>query len=772
MNTPNILVIGYPYTRSNFRAFLELDNIQFVLPKVWKIKGGKAEYRTRASSNIRTTTAPLYHSNYPIIGGLLKGWMPMFPLVLWRLKQQRNIDLVFEAHEPTLLSTLYHGLVVKFFGLKHVVFSWENIPFDKKYVGLKGAIHRIILSANLLLADGVVCGNKKCLEIFKKITNKPLALIPLAGLDSDNLKPATFSEHKKVRFVFAGAIDYRKGLHVLLPAFKKLLDKVPESELVLIGSGTYEKQIQDQISALKLSVTQLPWLNQTELIEEFSKADVFVYPSISHAGWEEQFGYSMAEASLMHLPVIATKSGSIEEVVVDGETGILVEEQNINALEEAMFKLAQDKALREKMGLAGRDYILRHFSNQVLADKFFSFFKEVLGSEVTKKSILYVTNVRLPTDKAHGLQIIKTCEAFVAQGATVELIVPKLKPTYPEDPFKHYGVKETFAIRKIFVLEVLSWERLLGRWVGYIQNISFSLAALFYLLLKIKNKENKVFYSRDYMTMLILCLFGYAPVVEIHDYRSKSYKKTINFILQHSKKIIVNSEGTYSALLAHYKIPDTKMLIAPNGVDLDFFDLKVTQEEARKKLGINSSGKIVAYVGRLETVGIEKGISVLLESFKKMLSAGNQASLYIVGGPDTLIKKYKVEARNLGIPDDLLVFTGQVNYLDISVYLKAFDVLVIPSPKNQHSLTTSPIKLFEYMAAGRAMVVSDLLVIRKYLNEKSAVFFEPGDSLDLANKMGELIGNDDLINSISGEVLKLASGHTWSARARDILNFI
>ena len=85
-----------------------------------------------------------------IIGGLLKGWMPAFPWLLWKLKREHNIKLVFEAHESTLLTTLYHGFFVKLFGMKHIVFSWENIPFSEKFCGMKGIIHELILRLNLL----------------------------------------------------------------------------------------------------------------------------------------------------------------------------------------------------------------------------------------------------------------------------------------------------------------------------------------------------------------------------------------------------------------------------------------------------------------------------------------------------------------------------------------------------------------------------------------------------------------------------------------------
>lgn len=381
MNLPdkNIAVIGYPYTRTNYRAVFDRSNVYFVLPRIWKIKKGKVEYRTEPNSHIMVTSAPFQHSDYPIIGGLLKGWMPTLPWLLWKLKRTHHIRLVFEAHEPTLLTTLYNGIVAKMLGLKHVVFSWENIPFEKKLFGIKGYIHRLILAANLALADGVVCGNKKCADIFSAITDKSLAHIPLAGLDPEKFKvSAQRTAHNGITFVFAGAVDYRKGLHILLPAFKKLIGDVPDARLIIVGSGTYERQIENQISDLKISVTRIAWADHGMLIGILSHSDVFVYPSIAHAGWEEQFGYSMAEASLLELPIIATHSGSIDEVVKDGKTGLLVDPDNIGELYNAMRVMALDADRRRAYGRAGRLFIADAFSNEAIALRYEKFFHSII----------------------------------------------------------------------------------------------------------------------------------------------------------------------------------------------------------------------------------------------------------------------------------------------------------------------------------------------------------------------------------------------------------
>ena len=84
----------------------------------------------------------------------------------------------------------------------------------------------------------------------------------------------------------------------------------------------------------------------------------------------------------MELPVIATHSGSIGDVVINGETGILVPPDTVSALQDAMVKLGTDDGLRRQLGQAGRQYIVERFSHGIIARKFYDFF----SSLVNKKS--------------------------------------------------------------------------------------------------------------------------------------------------------------------------------------------------------------------------------------------------------------------------------------------------------------------------------------------------------------------------------------------------
>ncbi len=388
----SVFIVGYPYIGrtewETFNFYPEKNGVFFLLPKKWTAKKGQVVFYPPKNKNVLTTLALFHHSDYPIIGGLFKGWMPLFPLALLRLKLRTKIDLVYNCNDPVLLTSLYNSFWAKIFGSKVVLFSWENIPYEVKFRGLNLFVKKLILNLNLFFCDGIVCGNKKGEAIFRERTSKPISVIPMSGFDGEFFKPPDvkakrefegFSLDGKIVFSFAGAIGFRKGILLAIEAFPLVLEQIPNSVLIISGSGEYEREIDQLINdlGLKRNIIRVPWLDQERLRTILAISDVFLYPSVPYGGWEEQFGYAMGEASLMELPVISTASGSIGEVVINGKTGILVRPGDRGELKDAMIRLGKDENLRKSLGMAGRRYIMENFSQQKIAQRFYDFFNKI-----------------------------------------------------------------------------------------------------------------------------------------------------------------------------------------------------------------------------------------------------------------------------------------------------------------------------------------------------------------------------------------------------------
>ena len=126
--------------------------------------------------------------------------------------------------------------------------------------------------------------------------------------------------------------------------------------------------------------------------------------------------------------------------------------------------------------------------------------------------ILYITNSRLPTEKAHGLQVMKMCEALGKAGLRVTLILPNRTNTIKIDPFEYWGIERVFNIEKIFSLNFMDYCFLPKRLTFIFDSFVFSIASILY----IKKAKTDYIYTRD-RDIAFLSLFTKTPIIfEVH----------------------------------------------------------------------------------------------------------------------------------------------------------------------------------------------------------------------------------------------------------------
>lgn len=387
-----IFITSYPYIgerhRRVFDFFNKKDDLVFILPEKWKMKDGKVVMEARLDDNLKIipTKTYFFHSKYPVIRGHLKGWMPATKGILKKMAKQG--DVLYSVSEPNLFVTYLNAKIAKRLGLKHVFFTWQNIAYKGRLFRLKLKLTEWLIRKNIELSTGVVCGNAKALEIIRPYlpTNFSALVAPVSGIDTEKFKPDVYSNFRldygladKTIILFVGAIDNRKGIIKLIDAFMEARRQNSSLSLFIIGSGPLDDELKKYVSEKGVGehVNILPWIDNKQLPGYFSNSDIFVYPSQRYGGWEEQFGYSIAEASSSGLPIISTQTGSIGDLVVDGKTGILIEPEDAAALSQALLKLAGDKNLRSRMGVAGREFIINNFSHQIIAEKLENFLRSL-----------------------------------------------------------------------------------------------------------------------------------------------------------------------------------------------------------------------------------------------------------------------------------------------------------------------------------------------------------------------------------------------------------
>jgi glycosyltransferase involved in cell wall biosynthesis len=193
--------------------------------------------------------------------------------------------------------------------------------------------------------------------------NVPISVIP-NGVDLDQFAPQARAWDPPL-LLSAGRAVYQKGLDLGLRALAGLKD-LPWRWLIA-GDGPQMDALQALARELEIAdrVTFLGWQAREDLVKKYHAANLFLFPS-RHEGMPN----AVLEAMASGMPVVATRIAGNEELVLDGETGLLVPPENVDALREALRCILVDANMREKMGSASRRYVADNYSWQRVAEQY------------------------------------------------------------------------------------------------------------------------------------------------------------------------------------------------------------------------------------------------------------------------------------------------------------------------------------------------------------------------------------------------------------------
>ncbi len=359
---------------------------------------------------------------------------------------------------------------------------------------------------------------------------------------------------------------------------------------------------------------------------------------------------------------------------------------------------------------------------------------------------LYVVNARIPSERAHALQIMKTCEALAHQGVDVTLAVPWRFGVKGDDPFVFYGIRTPFSFVRLPSLDLT----LFGKYGFRISSILFALLVFWYALLKNIN----VVYSRDESPLLAVSLLRKKIFWESHDGR---YNILTKMLFRRLTGLIVITKG----LCDHYRHIgyEGPIHISPDAIDLDDFSISVSKSEAREKLGLSQQRKYVFYIGSLQEW---KGVDTFLDASTK----SQEVTFVVVGGYQHEIEKLKERYPHV-------TFLGERPYRDLPWVQRAADILVIPNTARFElsSRFTSPLKLFTYMASGVPIVASDVPAIREIVSEKEVFFFTPDDPQNLSGVITYVENHLDDARQRAQKAVEKVQAYSWDARAERIYKF-
>lgn len=215
-------------------------------------------------------------------------------------------------------------------------------------------------------SSAVVANSEGLADLARRFApDQPIAIIP-NGVDAARFSPADArSDGDRLSLLFVGRVVRQKGLDVLFEALASLPPALRERiGLTIVGDGPARPELEAQAARLGLTerIAFRGWLGRDELPAAYRAADAFVFPSR-----DEGMPNVVLEAMAAGLPVVATRIAGNRDLVVEEETGLMLDADDTPALAAAIARLAEDPALRRRLGEGGRRRVVDHFSWRAVA---------------------------------------------------------------------------------------------------------------------------------------------------------------------------------------------------------------------------------------------------------------------------------------------------------------------------------------------------------------------------------------------------------------------
>ena len=316
---------------------------------IYSISEENGNWSERAGVKVFSTAKPVDRTTY-------SGKDSSKSIYLFRLPELKK---AIRSFQPDILHAHYatsYGLLAALTNFHPLVISvWGSdiLDFPKR-----SFLHKSIVKYNLRKADVIISTGKILADETKKYTKTKIEVIPF-GVNTDLFTPRAVS-HPVFTIGMIKSFEKTYGIDYLLVAFQQLLKKSGRDmlKLVIAGEGSLLGDYTKLIADMELSdAVELPGkISHDRVPEMLNRFDVFVNPSL-----RESFGVSILEASACGLPVVASDTGGIPEVVVDKSTGLLVPPADSDAIEKAISFFIENPTQINIFGNNGRKMVLEKF---------------------------------------------------------------------------------------------------------------------------------------------------------------------------------------------------------------------------------------------------------------------------------------------------------------------------------------------------------------------------------------------------------------------------
>jgi len=344
-----------------------------------------AKYKENLA-NLSITRFKYFFTNFQTLaynGGILANlkrnmWLyfliPFFMLgeciALYKLLKEKNIDVI---HAHWIIPQGFVAVLVTYFMKQKIPILCTSHGGDLYGLnqGFLKKLKKWVLNRSNMIT---VVSHAMREEVLKLgISPEKIQVISM-GVDLQN----TFVSNPQIQrtkksILFVGRLVEKKGVIYLLQAFAKIIEKYPQTQLNIVGTGTEELYLKQQTKDLNIerNVIFLGAIENSQLPTLYQQTEIVVFPSIvGKDGDREGFGLVLVEALGCECAIIATDLPAMQDILTDKENALIVPQKNVEQLAIKMTELFDNQALRENLGKNGRAFVLQHYDWNIISQRY------------------------------------------------------------------------------------------------------------------------------------------------------------------------------------------------------------------------------------------------------------------------------------------------------------------------------------------------------------------------------------------------------------------
>ncbi|MFQ5510615.1 MAG: glycosyltransferase family 4 protein [Candidatus Krumholzibacteriia bacterium] len=622
------------------------------------------------------------------------------------------------------------------------------------------------------------------------------------GIDLKRFKSDGAARREPELILGVGRLVPKKGFGDLLDACAILKKQGVPYRCLIVGGGVDAEALEEKRRKLRLDEVTFTGPRTVDEVRQLMRvATVFCLPcTVAEDKNVDALPTVLLEALACGLPAVSTTISGVPEIVETGVDGLLVEPDRPAALAEEIERLLSSPDLRARLSKAGRKKAVDKFDLQKnvksLVDLYLADTAGVGAADAgdprfgagaggaAHSRVLYVCadrGIPFGGTKGSSIHVREFLEALQSADLSPTVVAARrdanrtYTPAYPvhtlprhSSTFFDRAGEAGWSGRSIVEAEEFDRNRMLEEVLADLHrrepfDFVYERYSLFGTAGRTFSQKAGLPFVLEVNAPLVLEAAQYRDLANV-----ELAQAVEEFLFSTSDHITAVSEPLKDYILN--RAPGADVTVIPNAVNLDRFNAHVSDDSWRSRLTkLPDTDFVIGFVGSIRPW---HGVELLIDVLGELTATDDRFSLCLVGNAGAREKELVERCEAMGLHGKV-TFTGAVAPEEIPNVMRGVDVLVAPYPELR-DFYFSPLKVYEYMAAGKPIVASAIGQITDILtHEKSALLVPAGDTRSLAAALRR-IGNDPVLCKKLGEkaLSEVTRKHSWRQRIETVTRIL